>query len=47
MDLVSASAAIGAAVQLLLVAQEVLGQDLAEGVPEVLNAVCINDGIDR
>lgn len=47
MDLVSiASAAIGTMIQLLLVAQEMLRQDLAEGVPEVLNAVGINDGVD-
>lgn len=48
MDLVSvAPAAVGAAVQLLLVAQEVLRQDLAEGVPEVLDAVGVDDGVDR
>lgn len=47
MDLVSgAPAAVGAAVQLLLVAQEVLRQDLAEGVPEVLDAVRVDDGVD-
>lgn len=48
MDLVFvASAAVGAEVQLLPAAQEVLGQDLAEGVPEVLDAVSIDDGVDR
>lgn len=48
MDLVSVvSAAIRAAVQLLLVAQEVLGQDFAESVPEVLDAVSVDDGVDR
>lgn len=48
MDLVSvASAAVGAEVQLLFTAQEVLGQDLAEGVPEVLDAVSVDDGVDR
>lgn len=48
MDLVSAaSAAVGAAVQLFLLTQEVLLQDLAEGVPEVLDAVRVDDGIDR
>ena len=48
MDLVFVvSAAVGAAVQLLSVAQEVLGQDLAEGIPEVLDAVSVDDGVDR
>lgn len=48
MDLVSvASAAVRAAIQLLLVTQEVLRQDLAEGVPEVLDTVGVNDGVDR
>lgn len=47
MDLVSVvSAAVGAAVQLLFVAQEVLGQDFAESVPEVLDAVRVDDGVD-
>lgn len=47
MDLVSvASAAIRAAIQLFLVTQEVLCQDLAEGVSEVLDTVGINDGVD-
>lgn len=48
MDLVSvAFAAVGAAVQLLPAAHEVLSQDLAEGVPEVLDAVSVDDGVDR
>lgn len=47
MDLVSvASAAIGAEVQLFLAAQKVLGQDLAESIPEILYAVSIDDGVD-
>lgn len=47
MDLVPvASAAVGAEVQLLPPAQEVLGQDLAKGVPEVLDAVGVDDGVD-
>lgn len=47
MDLVSvASAAVGAEVQLLPVAQDMLGQDLAEGVPEILDAVSVDDGVD-
>lgn len=47
MDLVSVvPAAVGAAVQLLLMAQDVPGQDLAEGVPEVLYAVGVDDGVD-
>lgn len=47
MDLVSvASAAVGAEVQLLPPAQDVLGQDLAESVPEVLDAVGVDDGVD-
>lgn len=46
-DLVSvAPAAVGAAVQLVPAAQEVLLQDLAEGVPEVLDAVRVDDGVD-
>lgn len=40
------SAAVGAEVKLLLAAEKVLGQDLTEGVPEVLDAVRINDGVD-
>lgn len=48
MDLVSvAPAAVGAEVQFLPAAQEVLGQDLAEGSSEVLDAVSVDDGIDR
>ena len=48
MDLVYvASAAVGAEVKLLPAAQEVLGQDLTEGVPEVLDAVSVDDGVDR
>lgn len=47
MDLISvASAAIRVAIQLLLVTQKVLRQDLAEGVPKVLNTVGVNDGVD-
>lgn len=41
-----ASAAVGAEVQLLLAAQKVLGQDLAESIPEILYAVSIDDGVD-
>lgn len=48
MDLVSvASAAVGAEVQILPAAQEVLGKDLSEGVPEILDAVSVDDGVDR
>ena len=48
MDLVSVvPAAVGAVVQLLPAAQEVSGQDFPEGVPEVLDAVGVDDGVDR
>lgn len=47
MDLVSVvSAAVRAEVQLLPAAQEVLGQDLAEGIPEILYAISVDDGVD-
>lgn len=47
MDLVSvASAAVGAQVELLPAAQEVLTQNLAESVPKLLDAVGVDDGVD-
>lgn len=48
MDLVSVTpAAVGAEVQLLPAAQEVLRQNFAEGVPKILDSISVDDGVNR